>query len=908
MATTPNRRTHVTIDSPQWAVNEPVVFFEYEGVELAGDDQALTENVAYQPGQGWALTTYNFVQSLTHETDVDDAGTLLPSNGKLYVAADGDSGFSEVPMQRWHSELSGIPQGVQRTSGDQYLQKVVAAGSSFNVELTADRASFPAPDDANDTVPLDRVAISTDDHTPNELITFSFILPGGMHRGRLIRVYFTGIPGTTFTDYLSAQNGRGNYCLTLMGDGNSLLHERMSDGSWKQRTTIGWAKSSDLTKRCLHSIRIHSDAKKDPNDPTKWIGTRLRFRFEALDVSTIGRTLESSAKLAVNAARGADATGDWVEWKIPQYEKSQPWASKIRIDVRRDIRAMFSIKKSAFHPSGTLRTRTIALPQTPGNVAYAEGNDMSLYFSWFGDIPTGSQIDVQVYDATTDVALGSAGAEAHYKTWGYQGFTLVPGITHYYAIITFSSADGTVGPSITSGRFSRNALLSRTAITPSIPSKVLRVSITGQDADPSHETAGVVIDDALGECSVLKLRSGMPIRIDTEYNRLDSSLRSVLFQGYVAKAQKQRRAPGDASHVVNDRSRYTLKCAGEWQRLTEARSPVTVSLLNVDKDTGSSDSDGVKGPKVTDVVRFLLSISGCPASRIDVPDINLRLIGDGQTSFMLEQYSPTLPIIIELVRDYLGGYLIFDANATNGGSASDYDGCWRVRFAPRPDPILGYRNLISFSTGGSGGVATAHYPDLTGTYGQTIKQTFIRKGSLHSFVEPPEFNHLVVTGVGASNLGSTPNKHDAVALEQHWYNWKSATFLPTQGDVGKPPAEDPTHPDWLGRVVTAYICDTMLTTKEAVAFRLRRTADMAGHARKVVQFEAPVVLITDSSDSLQCRPRKPQFGDMVLIDGAQFVVQSCNIDYSKSKFSHAFYECASVPGLSDYSAASLARD
>lgn len=281
---------------------------------------------------------------------------------------------------------------------------------------------------------------------------------------------------------------------------------------------------------------------------------------------------------------------------------------------------------------------------------------------------------------------------------------------------------------------------------------------------------------------------------------------------------------------------------------------------------------------------------------VDVPDIDLRLFDPGKLGYKIEIYSQIGPLVITLARDYLGAYLVFDPNATNGGDEGNKYGCWRLKVPPRPP----YQNLCNFVTnadflGKSVVNINSYESDFEDE--QEIKKVWIRLESWNSWVVPPECNVVYVQGAEPITAPLATGDEKAL-LQALAINFDSFVYRDDQ------PAPDTNHPDWLGRCVPFVLSDPGLTSEAAVNFACRRIYDIAAHAQKRITFEAPLVLVTDASDTLQQRPRKLQFGDAVLVEGAQFIVDSCTVDYSALKggdrVQMAVYEVFSVPALSNY--------
>jgi hypothetical protein len=139
-------------------------------------------------------------------------------------------------------------------------------------------------------------------------------------------------------------------------------------------------------------------------------------------------------------------------------------------------------------------------------------------------------------------------------------------------------------------------------------------------------------------------------------------------------------------------------------------------------------------------------------------------------------------------------------------------------------------------------------------------------------------------------------------LTQVAVNVDSYNFLNlSPGDPGYPDGSDI---DYIGRCIPIVVRDRTLTTQFAVDFIARRTYDYACHARENFSFIAPMILVTDSTDTMQTRPRKLAYYDAVEVqqlDGSfvTYLVKFCSPAYSKDGFQFARYELVRQKNIDD---------
>lgn len=904
---TPGRQTVVTLDVPSYGLSQPAFWREWVNEEISVQGNETEFHTHYLPKVGWRLLPYTHTLSVTHEQTEDDDSLMA-----LVVP----SGFELLKQQRWNSEFTGVPQGSLRTSGDSFYQKTVQAGSSFadpvKSILTADQASYPGP--SGGAVPLDRVAIGTRLSTPGDAISGRFKLPGagGAHAiGTFKRVYFSGVPGSTGTS--PDLQGTGQYCMALDGDGwGKLLEKRLSDGDWVSRWTFRWA---DSTKAAGADVffSIHSDARLDVNG--KWVGSKILFHFY-----TRGGLVDLVIQTAIVAIDGAQYQTYW----IPQKTRGlQPTLIYPRADVRRDVFVMFQLRSARYYPTGLIRTKTFTLPYKPRT--HDEGGEL-LRLQWLGDLPPGTGISAQVFEASSGTALVPDSGPVTGPRGGVQSFRIASRERSYYAEFTLSSDEAQwYTPTLQRVRVVRTPDYTLSTPEPVVPSVVSSLSLMGQDSDPSHESGTITLHDLRSNIDAIKKRARIQSMIEVRYDPEDETKTSTLFRGFLMSSRARRRGSdpvgtgfsggGDPRlHPNQYWATHFARLSGEWQRLAELQLPQTYSF-DRDSDANLLDVDGsgdFPAFKVTEIIYTLLR-SVFPDQMLDIPDLPLRYFTDGKAPLVFEMFSPLLPIVSWLARTYLGAYLVYDANATSlpeddPNRETDKHGCWRLKLPKKLPavPLVEFHSSPPFT--GRRVTNTNSYHDTEDEEtNQVIKHTFIRKGTYYERVVPPEANLIVVTGVGVPasqevhSLSAVTSQTEIQLGPYVAFNYKSAWLYPDQPTPPATDPEDPDYCDYLGDVVPLYYCDPGLTTEAACLFTLRRLYDMTAHARKIVVFEAPLVLVTDILDTKQTRPRPLVYGDPVLVDGIPYFVGSPAIDYGVQKggdrYQMAAYELFSTPPM-----------
>lgn len=903
--TTPGRTTQVYFDVPIWVIQEEGLCdgFPMEKLSKGRNDNT---NTLFTPGYGWHLKSFEQDVSQAHELGIADAAALTPSNGNATVAP----GFKEIPVKRAYTEV--VPQGSQR-NGDTYLTKAASNTADWTTDfkLTADQTSFPGPA-GTPIVPLDRVFITTENITPIQFFHVKLRRPdfGLSALDEVARVTFSNIPGQTTLDQIAGEWGTGRYCLRVFGTGKAILTELTNTGIWGERQTFavgGVLNAGEL------NIRIISDAWMDPQG--HWHGTKIGFVFQHEQEQGASSAGVGSFLLKQG---GIPATSSSVNWYfIPQVTQRAPNITPVRVDIRQDVKPTFQVRKSFFFEQGTVRTVTSTLKQAPYDLT------VPLQAKIFGYAPA-SLVTIQVFSAADNTPLVPTGAIIQSPTGCIQSFTPIKGQSQYYTILTLNaSSDKLVSPVVKDYQLVRDPVNRKTAATPFSPQIVESVSITSADGDPSHETCRLRVWDLNSSLTALKVRSRMPIRIEAQYDPNDPTKTTVLFIGYVVKARRIKKGTKKSNGVMDiggervypdsEWCGYDITCMGEWMRLAQKLTLHGIGTLNLNFDPLQAIAGTPSPMKVTDIIVKLLGAIGYPPSMIDVVANNIRFFAEGNEPFYLAIFSQIDKTLLHLIRDYLGGIIKFNKNATNklapgGFDPNDKFGCWQVRIPGIPDAAHGkYVNMWAFNSDSKvvqtqvWGVSPAAFPDVPAG-AQTIKSTFIRRGTISCDVEMPGHNQIIVTGVGIQPGTALQPDSGPVGLTQTLSNWVSAEFIPGQGTGSDThPAPDPTSPDYLGDIVPLYYPRTELNSVAAVNLVLLRLADIEFHAKAWTEWESPVLLGWDSTDPNQIRPRMPDYGDGCLVDGVQNFINSCNPAWEFRKggtrYQHAGYEAFNVPSL-----------
>lgn len=850
-ALTPYRGALMVFDTPEFVLTEKAFACSRKGAQIAlatTPGAHTNNNVELRANGAWVISPIQRSISNIHErTDTLGAIQNMAAHN---VASD----MKERNLFRKSSDLTGVTYdaGVM-AAGDPFMEKGPTAGTSFNQSLTADIAATGQPTMPTTNVPMDRIAVSKNAHPPNQPIFLRFSVPGtGAHSMDCIKTIRFG--GATLAD------GRGLYCASITGDGWVYLWERINtvwtlQTKWQMGDHHGFAAG-------VHTLEI----------------------WPHLNPFGDGGTIEFTAGTAEEATSFSDLTARYHSpaaaprtflWNVPftpgDMRVNVTGQGTHAIDVRRDLKPRFQLSLHRFPVNGLVVDQPFAC-----DFPITLRSDFTL--NWTAVTPAGTSVYGRIYDAGTNVELTETGRGDNYATY-------TPNVLrqHYYCEFTlYSDGAGTTTPELYGFSVLRNGYIDVTRTVP-YTVKGTNYSISGGEADPSHETASALIHDAGNNYPLLRVRAGGSFAIITAYDSANPLLYSVLFSGYVARPDSLKKGTTGTVYPDPEWRDVNLTCTGAWTRLH--KTPVGCRFL-LSSDPLSPPASPVPY-KVTDVVRIFLTFAGYPYnpddlanSMVDVPDLPIRFFGPtGGQDLIVDPLVNIAEFLIETLRRYLGAYLIWDANAGNYGK-------WRVIIPPQAP----YQNLASFTTYSPGG-ALAHRPESYGSeawvsnFGEGI-ETFIMRGSYRSYVKPPEGNCVIVSGTGQLSA----NKGGNTLLQSFMCN-------PAAYDFGEFPSADPTSPDYTdGTYNPITIVDPSLNTQDACDYVCRRVYDIACHGIKCAAFEAPLILVADPYDTQQAAPRPLRYYDPILINGIQFLARNCNPMWDKDEVQKMYVE-AEIPNF-----------
>jgi hypothetical protein len=912
-AITPNRQTSVVYDLPE-PQNQRLPYVLYrEGPDLTAftlakaDEQ--TENVHLLPTGWWTIQSYQ-QQGLFERNDVQNAVMRMGGPGAVTVTPAGSLNVSpaatrEHPMWRKPTELSGITYGAHvADSGDYFIMRGVTALGDWTEALPYGQgADLPPPlggtitlvaggtGPPSTTPALQRVALADTTHEENAGYSIRFSVPSHFAGSPdCFAAFYLGGPTPTYDAQgnpmtvppairaraggTSGPGGGGPHAITLHGNGELNLWENVSDVwvlAWKWGFSTGFRLARGLHHLIIQPHKEGHFSMFATSQPAAHASDPLAaVRPRPLPLNMVGAEYRPHPNI-VGYTRKDNATGP----------------GTIKVDHRPDVRMYYQVSRLYF-PAGRLTDHpfvaTFKLPASPGP------NDV-ISLKVIKEEPFGTSITAAVKDADTHAPLTPASAPPDTPSSpDVIYFTPSAGQQGYYVVFTFNpSSDHFRAPRLKGYQIEINGYRidfpsdrSWTGTTPK------SVSITSADLDPTHESAQLQMADVNNSLEKLRIRTRLPIQIRTRYDPSSPDAYSVLFQGETALVHADKRGRFRSPGMVQDPGNLATWPSPSWRNLDVACMGMATRVADqlafggnfpfvmYDRETGKVGQPS----KVTSVIDTLLNVLGYPDDMRDVPDLPVRLHQlptEQGSDFILQPTANVLQFLVHLARVYLGGFLLFDANAGERG-------VWRLLFPTPSDAPPLWAFTTAPPPGGSGMLPyQVQLPDQPGPYG--TNKTFIRR--LKSWVAPPEGNYLVVTSSGELFPNHDGTSTGVVVL-----------FNPNSFE-GPDWTTDPDGPDYLGRIVPIVYFEPGMGLRDGpfmgpVARRLYQQTCLS---QKWIEFDAPLVLVQDGNDPLQSRPRPLRLYDPITVDDVQqgvtlhCFVRSVTINYKSDRAQMMTVQC-----------------
>lgn len=838
LAVTPHRRTRLRLGTPRFALTNQAFALVRTGRELGRGPSENLRRVLYLEGLGWTLAPFQLWRNAFHELSATQSRVLLPGAGAQ------TAGFLRAvararPEADYAPMAGGYPPAFP-LSGNVGLQARVSAEHSVaDQALAADAQAFPGPPMGGDRVPLDRVLVSTDMHEPDDAFHLTLFVPPAGRGGLLGRVYFSGPAGSE-----AGWTGTGRYCLELDEARGARLFEfgeSQIGQSWRNVFSFDFREPNTR----VYDLFVYTDARLGA---TGWTGASVGFIVQSRGkgmVEVLLNTLRAAAVSSLGQAEGLHL------YAVPKREGSPPpvQLERLRVDLRRDVRAWFQLSRTAFPTSGILR-------DAPFVVGSFHAEPWILTHEYYGRIPEGTGLVAKLFDAKTGTEFPVVeGPNPVGESGFWQNHEIPAGVHELVAEYHFSGS-GTETSILQEARFFTDAALEVRHDPVESPIEVSAVAVLGATTRFGSEAGIIEINDPHGGLSAQLARKVLPFTLETGYDPTDPEAVSVLAGGY-AEAQGVR--------VGKRWRRFRVRLHPESFGIDRPMH-VATSAFGLDRD--ASTVGNPKAPKVTDIVRRILHDSGIPDEAIDLPDSDVRFEEALENPKAFRAFRMVPRTLDNLAVLYLDAIVTMDFNARKPGTPA---GVPLVRFLPIPrGPFRVLADFWSEAPPGTGRLVQG-FGAFTPVEeeGQSVVQTFIQQGTLS---EPesvyPEFNQLVITGAPMSDQ-LRPDLRREVTVT----NFRSAKFFD-----GQPVEPDPNSQDYLGTIRGTTIIDKNATQEGTLRRLARISFDQLCRGFQRMSFDAPLVLVTDSRDALQFRPRPLRPNDAVRVDGTTWLVDSVDLD------------------------------
>jgi hypothetical protein len=860
-AITPDRYSECQLDPEEWVLSRPPFFLSKDAGRIAratavgigfSTSFSFSAKMLLLPGPAWTIAPLQM-----------DPSTILTSSDGPAVPATGfdlATGTQSLDYWRVPSDLPGITPGSLITSlatGALQRRPATTDTSGYNHELTADLLLLSKPVTGVDTLPMLRTAASKTNYPQaggfpaNTGFRLVFSMPASVMMGPSdILTFYWGGP-TTVTPNTKAG---GQFAAHLFTSGHADLWEYTETG-WQQRLRFRWA-GGGFVGATVHAIDI---LPYGPDRIAMWVTSTDAGGAVYSNALPIHSPLPINPQLVSYQDNGV-ATGY-------TSRTTMTGAGKVRLDVRQDFRGRVWVYPLKYPTDGYLLDEAFSIhPRTPGASKLQVSADV---FNLQDTAVTPELHDGDAGSTLTDNGDGSWGTLAnqakYYARWHFR-----------------ASTDQFNAPVLYGERFIVDGQREHRTPTPKIGGLIQRYSITGTDVDPSHETAFIEIEDPKAELSLLSKRARVHFKLTTRYDPSDPTKKSVLTEGEITHAPAELKGVAGYHEGANGNGvlrqwpsafwrKYECTCVGMWSRLEDQYFVGNLALaadLSIPKVNGK-----YLGWKVTDALRQLFYWAGFPDEQIDLPNLTLRFsAGLNQQDAVISTGLRVLDAVRHFSLDYLGQFICWDGNARAVGA--QVQGMWRL--LPNPQPPWS-NVLCEFRFGPAVPGRLATHPNSYGRQWADAThlgpcRTFVRKGTYRDYPTPPEFNSLQVTQDGVL----MPGNGGATRTLKHWVNDKSFNPDPLA------PTADPLSADYLGRFVPRVHLDQLLAEDLMVAVGNRICA-VAGHGQRWARFQAPLVLVWDTTDPSQVAPRPLRINDVVTVEGVKALVRSCNISVDRDQ-------------------------
>lgn len=865
-ASTPYRQTRVTFDTADRTLQEPFNLTHRAGRQMR--PLQTLDCILLKCGV-WIL---NPLQGLSwaHESTAAQAYTIRLAD------LSASSVLVEVPHFRNPTELSGLISGGDvPTTGDYFLSKRVPAGAAWS-NVISGAGILPAELGGDISHPLQNVAksIATHDAMTGYLLK---IAASGPVLGTPDFAAAFQFGGDLYGVGTMPHSGFGKFLLGIAGDGQMLLYEWI-DEEWEE---VGKWRGFDGPKALQEGLIIRivpawpSFLEISPTparEPLPRLVDQLANIAEIAGLAARG-DFANNTFVYETANRGPQAVANG-----PGYLAPISGPGQCSLWLRQDLRALVQLNRLGYADEGLIEDRGLTLRGAVGTDHIIRVNLKG--YNFIDDEAEGAQTQME---ADLTEADGSpltpdtetftyAGEETEFTGW------VVPdpgGENAVRATITLRTLQDEGArfhtPFLTGYSVVRNAHIDTISPGEKTGGTITGISIMGDAYEPDQVSASIALRDLKDEVSFLRARGRATVRIETPFDEAAEDL-ACLFEGYVARVTSTLEGKLGMVYPAEDWHDLDIQCVGKWDKLSDRFFADLISFTDDSDSPSGSSGNQVRPWKVVDICRFVLGICGVPEDQILIDDIDIRIFApvgrEAQGTLLVMPGMSVTEFLQAIVRDYLGGWILFDFSALEFGA-------WRILLPPdgTETPVWNFVNTAPASP-----PKLAH---MDASYGVRTSRIL---GPMRAHVIRSEGNILHVVG------GPNPLTGEAV---------RRTVVNPFAFDGPTHSIADDTDLDWWGEAREVYYVDPTITNQETADFVARRVYSTALRGRRFIEFEATAVLLDVENPASPAyeegvythrKRRLARAGDLVTLDGTTYIVHQCNPTWENDMFARAFWE------------------
>lgn len=720
-ASTPGRATSVRLNPPAILAQEPALAFERSSAEIARLPAVVPPGLWHSSIAGWRLEPLQRRAFTSHEWAGLAGSVLGPSDLQTPV------NWHQVPQFRQLTELPGVTYSANAApSGDLFWCRSIPAGDSLdsgNSRLTADQMAFPSATLASETVPMDRVALSTTAQGPDGEWFLRFACPGGTFSApdRILNFCFPGP---------SSPSGTGIWNISFGGDGYAEFAELQNSNQWNITARTPYCPVHSALG-VTHTVHVCCYSVPENLSLSGAIAVEFVTSERASSSHPIGGEIQGGNPSVRN-------------FFIPISGGGTGNAGQLRIDCRRDLGVSWQLSRAQYPASAPLIDDRFALPFDPVS-------SQPITLTWFAKTSATAQVTATLQDGKTGNPIPVSGSNAGFPTYA-------PPFPSRQLQVAFTfTGDTNSTASLFGLRVQRDAVANSTS-----PSETLvQQSVTGfrVAADPASGggiSAEVVLSDAAVPLPETASLPGQVVTIDTTCPL--SATPISLFRGELRRVTTATVGKNSAGREFGQ---TTWKLAGPMRRLLD---PVCPSRFDFGKDFRSRDARGQPLPfSASDALAVLFAFAGVAEDELLLPEESAGLFAAGGRAGILYEPRTSLgDLILRWSWEYFGAIPYFEPNYSNRGA-------WILI----PIPETNANPVFTFVTANSGGKvphSVGGYPPATApVFKRSYQVETLRANANHvvayglnhagSSLAPPEL--LVQTafnpdGIAAGNLDSRP--------------------------------------------------------------------------------------------------------------------------------------------------------